>query len=127
MDLTNLTDAERQAAEKAVAEVRKHSGLRIEYFSSADYLDGVLSSGALMKDKTVLAYVARRCEAFAPAMLNGLKLAEVSDNDLIKLAIKHEVVYDTAWEREGVVTSPWRENHDFKENFVAFLNALRSL
>lgn len=127
MDLTNLTDAEREAAEKAVAEVRKRSGLRYDPFSSTDYLDGVLSCGALMNDQDTLAYVVEDCEAYAPAMLNGLKLAEASDDFLIELATKHKVIDPTAWERGGEVLTNWRESRNFKPEFVAFLNALRSL
>lgn len=127
MDLTTLTPEERQAAEQAVAELRNRTVCNVIYFSSAEYLDGMPSPGCIRKGQVDIAYLTEGSEAFAPAMLNGLKLAEASDNDLIKLAIKHDVVYDTAWEREGAVTSPWRENHDFKEEFIAFLNALRSL
>lgn len=127
MDLTNLTDEERQAAEKAVAEVRKRSGLRYDPFSSTDYLDGVLSCGALMNDQDTLAYVVEDCEAYAPAMLNGLKLAEASDDFLIELASKHNAVCSAAWATDGEVCSPVREGYDYKENFVAFLHALRGL
>lgn len=127
MDLTTLTPEERQAAEQAVAELRKQKSLRITYFSSSVYMEGVLSSGCIVKGTIRLAYLVQGCEAFAPAMLNGLKLAEASNEQLIELAVKHGVVYDTTWERAGEVTSPWRESHDFKEEFITFLNALRSL
>lgn len=124
MDLTNLTYEERQAAEQAVAELRKQAQGQITYFDRAR---NETVSGVLSRNGSILAFIAPTAEPVAPALLNGLRLAAVTNDRLIELAIKHKVVDDVRWKRDGAVTSPYVEDYDFLTDFNAFLNALRSL
>lgn len=125
MDLTTLTPEERQAAEQAVAKLRSE-GLSIHYFDKTSTVS-IAVPGHIVKNHRTLAYIAPQAEAFAPAMLNGLKLTEASNEQLIELAIKHKIVDDVRWKRDGAVTSPYVMDYDFLTHFNAFLNALRSL
>lgn len=124
MDLTNLTYEERQAAEQAVAELRKQAQGQITYFDRAR---NETVSGVLSRNGSILAFIAPTAEPVAPALLNGLRLAAVTNDRLIELAAKHRVISESSWRNDGTVTSRYVEEHDFKPEFTAFLDALRSL
>lgn len=126
MDLTTLTPEERQAAEQAVAVWRAQNEWVISYFPVSEYVDGVISPGCIAKGSEVIAYLTEGSEGFAPALLTGLKLIEATDKQLIELAVREGVLSIAAWER-GEVQSGFIEEHDFKDEFIAFLNALRNL
>ena len=128
VDLTDLTDKERQHAEAAVQALRD-AAKGLFYIEDEDepfYLDNVQVQYIIRRSNSahpdVVAYAFEKDEA--EAMTNGLFLAAMSFGDFCRLLVQTKVISRNT---EGELVSVWREGADLTPYLTETFDKLRNL